>query len=366
MIEDIDNVSGDNKMAITKKTFGKTKDGEQVYAYTLDNQKGICAEILNYGGIVRSLRVTGSDGNTTDVILGYETMEEYYINEGYLGAIIGRNSNRIENACFELNGKTYNLNKNDGIHNLHGGLNAFNSRVWDVIENDDADEPSIVLSITSPDGEEGFPGTIDVTVTYTITSNNALMINYKAKSDTDTICNLTNHSYFNLSGHNSGNIYNQTLKLNSSFYTPNIEDCMPNGEVLSVKGTPMDFTSPKPIGKDINADFEQIKLFGGYDHNFAINGRGYRLCAEASSPDTGITMEVYTDQPAVQLYTANGIEDGEYHGPYKDGAYYKIHCAFCLETQCFPNAMKYSHYPSPILKKNEVYDHTTEYRFIIK
>ena len=353
-------------MSITKEPFGKTQSGEQVYVYTLDNGKGLRAEILNYGGIVKNLYVTGKDGKVTDVVLGNKTMEEYSANNNYFGAIIGRNSNRLSNSEFELNGKTYHLAANDGANNLHGGIAGFDKKVWDVIENDSVDEASIVLSITSPDGEEGFPGTIDVTVTYTVTANNALMINYKAKSDNDTICNLTNHSYFNLSGHNSGTVLNQVLKLNSSFYTPNSEGCMPAGEVRSVEGTPFDFRTPKPIGQDINADFEQIQMFGGYDHNFAVDGRGYRFCAEVSSPDTGITMEVYTDQPAVQIYTANKLAEGAYSGPFKDEAYYKNHYAICLETQCFPNAMEFSHYPSPVLKKNEVYDHTTEYRFTVK
>ena len=353
-------------MSITKEPFGKTQSGEQVYVYTLDNGKGLRAEILNYGGIVKNLYVTGKDGRVTDVVLGNKTMEEYSSNNNYFGAIIGRNSNRLSKSEFELNGKAYHLAANDGANNLHGGIVGFDKKIWDVIENDSADEASIVLSITSPDGDEGFPGTIDVTVTYTVTANNALMINYKAKSDADTVCNLTNHSYFNLSGHNSGTVLNQVLKLNSSFYTPNSEECMPAGEVRSVEGTPFDFRTPKPIGQDINADFEQVQMFGGYDHNFAVDGRGYRFCAEVSSPDTGITMEVYTDQPAVQIYTANKIEEGEYLGPFKEDAYYKNYYAICLETQCFPNAMKFSHYPSPILKKNEVYDRTTEYRFIVK
>ena len=348
-------------MAISKRPFGKTENGEQVYCYTLDNGKGLSAEILNWGGIIRSLNVTTKDGAAVDVVLGYESMTGYEKNAGCLGALIGRHANRIEDAKFDLNGKTYQLAMNIPKSNLHGGNVGFNSKIWDVIENDD-EEPSIVLSLTSPDGDEGFPGTIDVTVTYTLTKNNGIVINYKAQSDEDTVCNLTNHSYFNLAGHDSGNVYDQLLQINASFYTPADEYCLTQGTVDKVATTPMDFTTAKPIGQDINSDFEQIASVGGYDHNYAIDGRGYRLCAVASSDKSGITMEVYTDKPAVQLYTANGMGEGEYKG----GAKYEKHNAFCLETQFFPNAMKYSHYPSPILKKGDVYDYTTEYRFIVK
>ncbi len=349
-------------MAITKKPFGTTKDGEQVYVYILDNKKGVCAEILSYGGIVKNLYVNDKDGNPTDIVLGRNNMEEYSDNYGYLGALIGRNSNRIEDSEFVLNGKTYKLYANDGENNLHGGKIGFDKKVWDVIENETNGEPSIVLSLTSPDGEEGFPGTLDVTVTYTVTADNSLVINYKAKCDADTVCNMTNHSYFNLSGHDSGTVDNQTIKIASSFYTPNSSECMPTGEVLSVEGTPFDFRNGAVLGERFTADHEQIKLFKGFDHNFAIDGRGFRKGAEVSSPVTGIKMEMYTDQPAVQLYTANSLAEGVY----KNGAKCGFHNALCLETQCFPNAMKHSHFPGAILKKGEVYDYTTEYKFSIK
>lgn len=349
-------------MSVTKSLFGTLKTGEEVYIYTLDNQNGVRAQILNYGGIVRNLYVTDKNGVKTDVVLGRETLEDYLKNDGYLGAAIGRHANRIAKGEFELNGKTYNVGVNEGKNSLHGGLVGYDSRIWSAKEAGTDTEPSLVLSLVSPDGEEGFPGTVNVTVTYTVTADNALKINYRAVSDADTVFNMTNHSYFNLAGHASGNMYKQILQINSGFYTPNDSECMPTGEVLSVSGTPFDFRAPKPIGQDIKADFDQVRAVGGFDHNFAIEGRGYRLAAAAECVENGISMEVWTDKPAMQLYTSNALPEGDY----KDGAHYRPHDAFCLETQYFPNAMAHSHYPSPLLKKGEEYNFTTEYKFIVK
>lgn len=346
-------------MSIIKKEFGALSGGEKVFSYFLDNNNGLGAEILTYGGIVKNLYVTDKNGVKTDVVLGRETLEDYLHNDGYLGALIGRHANRIAKGEFVLNGETYHVGANEGNNSLHGGFEGFDKKVWSVKEHD-GDEPSLELSIVSDDGEEGFPGRLDVTVTYTLTKENALKIHYSAQSDKDTVVNMTNHSYFNLAGHASGTIENQILQINSSFYTPNDSECMPDGEVLSVAGTPFDFRAPKPIGQDINSDFEQIEMFGGYDHNFALDGRGYRKAAIAACEENGITMEVYTDKPAMQLYTSNGLKEGIY----KNGAEYGVHQAFCLETQYFPNAMAHSHYPSPLLKKGEKYDFTTEYRFV--
>ena len=346
-------------MAITKKLYGELATGEKVYEYTLENANGMSAVILNYGGIVTNLFVKDKNGAKTDVVLGRESLDEYLKNDGYLGALIGRHANRIKAGVFELNGKEYHVGINEGKNSLHGGVDGFDKKVWDVIEDGTADEPALVLSITSPDGEEGFPGNLDVTVTYTLTKDDALMINYKAKSDEDTVCNMTNHSYFNLAGHNSGTIDSQVLWINAEFYTPNDNEGMPTGEVLNVMGTPFDYRVPKTIGQDIAADFAQIRMYNGFDHNYMISGRGYRKVAEAKCVENGISMEVYTDQPAMQLYTSNALPEGEYKG----GARYSIHQAFCLETQCVPNAMEYAHYPDPVLRRGETYDTTTEYRF---
>ncbi len=342
---------------ITKKEFGKTENGS-VISFTLDNGNGLSAEILNLGGIIRRLVFNG-----TDVVLGREDVDAYVNGNGYFGALIGRNSNRIENSEFELNGKTYKLAVNDHeVNNLHGGLKGFNSKIW-TAEIIDKEEPQLVLSTVSPDGEEGFPGNVNVKVTYTLTKDNSIKIHYEGTTDADTVLNMTNHSYFNLNGHNSGNIKNHTLTLDCSFYTPNTEICVPYGEVLSVSGTPFDFTKGKVVGEEIESDYPQLKMFKGYDHNLVINGTGYRKFAELTGDITGITMEAYTDLPAVQLYTGNYTEADT---PCKDGAEYQMYQALCLETQVFPNALKYSHFPSPILKKGEKYDTTTEYKFTIK
>lgn len=348
-------------MAIIKSLYGKTPSGKEVYVYALDNGKGVSAEILTYGGIIKNLYVTDKNGVKTDVVLGRDTLEDYLQNDGYLGAAIGRHANRIARGEFELNGKMYHVGINEGKNSLHGGKIGFDQKVWEAKAVDGA-EPSLVLTLTSPDGEEGFPGNVNITMTYTITAENALKINYNAVSDADTVLNLTNHSYFNLAGHDSGCMEKQILQINAGFYTPNDNECMPTGEVLSVEGTPFDFRTPKPIGRDIDADFAQIQAVGGFDHNFALEGRGYRMAAKAECVENGIAMEVWTDKPAMQLYTSNALKEGTY----KNGAHYKPHDAFCLETQYFPNAMAHSHYPSPILKKGEVYDFTTEYKFIVK
>ncbi len=349
-------------MSISKKLFGKTKEGSEVFVISLDNNKGLSMEVLTYGGIIKNLYVTDKNGNKTDVVLGRNTLEEYLDNSGFYGAVIGRHANRIENAEFELGGTHYKVGANEGKNCLHGGITGFDKKIWQPRETD-ADEPSVEFTLESPDMEEGFPGNLKVKITYTLTADNALKIEYYAESDKDTVVNLTNHSYFNLSGHASGNIYEQTLWLNADFYTPNNSECMPTGEILSVDGSPFDFREEKPIGQDINADFGQINMFGGYDHNFIIKGRGYRLGASAYSPVTGIKMDMYTDKPAVQLYTTNGVEDGRVC---KDNTVYEKHQAFCLETQYFPNSMKYSHFPSPVLKAGDRYAFTTEYRFSVE
>ncbi|MCH5186494.1 MAG: galactose mutarotase [Oscillospiraceae bacterium] len=350
-------------MSVSKDLIGTTKDGEEVYIIKLDNGKGLSAEVLNYGGIIKNLYFTAADGKKIDVVLGRDSLEEYLDNYGFYGAAIGRYANRIENSEFEIGGKIYKVGANEGRNSLHGGIFGFDKKVWEAYEGESGGEPGVEMILESPDMEEGFPGTLKVKMTYTLTKENSLKIEYRAMSDKDTAVNLTNHSYFNLSGHSSGNIYNQVLQINSGFYTPNNKECMPFGEILTVDGTPFDFREPKPIGRDISADFEQINMFGGYDHNFVIDGRGYRLAATAFSPDTGITMKMYTDKPAVQLYTTNGTENGRVC---KDGTVYEKHQAFCLETQYFPNSMKYSHYPSPILKAGEEYRFTTEYEFSAK
>lgn len=341
-------------MSITKTDFGKVK-GKEVFLFILDNGKGLRAEITNYGGIVKSLVYNG-----TDVVLGRDTLEEYLGNSGHFGALIGRNSNRIEDAKFTLGDKEYTLCANNGRNNLHGGNNGFGKRVWDA-KIIDGNEPKLELYLISPDGDEGFPGEVAIKVTYTLTKDNSLVIAYDGVATADTVLNMTNHSYFNLNGHNSGTIDGHKLTLNADFYTPNNDECMPYGEILSVNGTAFDFTKGKTVGDALKSQEEQITMFGGIDHNFVISGRGYRKAGVLVGDKTGIKMEVYTDRPGVQIYTENSIERDRVC---KDGAVYSVHSGICLETQAFPNSLKFSHFPDAIVRKNEVYFTQTEFRFI--
>lgn len=339
-----------------KKNTITNYNGKEVSLFTLDNGKGLIAEIFNYGGIIKSLTVNGRD-----VVLGRDTFEDYLDNDGYLGAAIGRYGNRIKNCEFCLNGKVYRLNKNDNANNHHGGIVGFDKKVWEA-EISDSDEPSITLSLESPDDEEGFPGNLKAKITYTLTKENSLKIENSATSDKDTIYNPTNHSYFNLDGHSSGVIYNQSVMLNADFYTPNTDESIPSGEIHKVKDTPFDLTVKTMFGNVLNSEFEQIKMFDGFDHNFVLKGEGFRKIGEATSSDETITMEVYTDLPGVQLYTANALNEGTY----KNGKKYGKHNAFCLETQFFPNSPNFSHFATPLLKNDEIMYTATEYKFITK
>lgn len=341
-------------MSIIKKLCG-VADGKDVYAIKLDNKKGLKAEILTYGGIIKNLWY-----KDTDVLLGRDSLEGYFEDTGYMGALIGRNSNRIYNAEFMLNDQKYTLYKNDGEHNLHGGKNGFDRKVWDF-KLIDKEEPSLVLSLTSKDMEEGYPGKVKVKVTYTLTKENSIKIHYEGTTNKDTILSMTNHAYFNLNGHDNGLIDDHILNLQSSFYTPNTPDCMPYGEVLKVDGTPFDFRCGKTFKEGFESDCEQIKLFGGYDHNLVLDGFGFRKVGTLTGDKTNIQMEIYTDLPGIQIYSGNVINEKLIA---KDGKPNKIHQSVCLETQVFPNGINYSHFPSPVLKKGEKYDTTTEYKFI--
>lgn len=339
---------------ITKELLGK-HNNKEIFLYTLDNEQSFSVQILNLGGIIKSIFY-----KNTDVVLGRPSLEEYTDNEDYYGALIGRNSNRIKASEFSLNSKTYKLYANDGINNLHGGKVGFDSRVWDSTT-EDLPEPALILTLHSPDGEEGFPGNAEIKVTYTVTKENSLKIHYEASCDADTVMNLTNHAYFNLNGHDSGTIDNHTITLSCDYYTPNTEACIPNGEILSVDGTPFDLRTPKKFADVFASDDEQIKMFDGFDHNFCLNGIGFRKVAELCGDKTGIKMETYTDRPGIQIYSGNCIKNKR---TCKNGAIYDIHHAVCLETQVFPGGTDFSHFPSPFLKKGEKYDTLTEYKFI--
>ncbi len=342
-------------MQIERRLFGTDLDGTPVYAYKMENANGVQMELISYGAALRALTVPDKHGNLADVVLGYDDLTGYQSDICYFGATIGRVSNRISNGAFTLNGKQYHVAKNDGGHHLHGGMVGFNSRNWlgEILPD------GVAFTRYSPDGEEGYPGGLQVSVRYRLTDDNALRIEYLACAEETTICNLTNHSYFNLSGHDGGDILSHELMIKAPFYTPGDAGCVPTGEILSVSGTPMDFTKSKPIGRDIHSDFTQLKLFSGYDHNYVLAGPdGMREIAVAHEPVSGRTMRVFTDLPGVQLYTSNMT-----NAMGKSGAHYGQYAAFCLETQYFPEAINLRHFEGPVLKAGEAFKSETVYQF---
>ena len=339
-------------MIVEKRVFGKTFDGTEVYAYTLQNKNSITIEVINYGGIVTRLYVPDRNGNLTDIVLGRNSLEEYLDNPGYIGAIIGRNAGKIVNGEIDILGHIVKVSKNKGEDCQHGGFEGFDKKIWSVTEYDDG----ITLSYTSSDGEEGFPGKLSVDVTYTLTDNDVFRIEYNAVSDKDTVCNLTNHSYFNLNGHGTGKVYEQEIEMNCDFFVAGEK----KNVIASVLGTPLDLRTAKKLGENINSDHKEISMWGGFDHHLIVNGEGFRKCAKAVSVETGISMEVYTNQPVVVLYSANFLNEGTY----KDGKHYGPHHAFCLETQSYPSE-KLTEYSGRLLKKGQKYIHITEYRFAL-
>ncbi len=338
------------------RPFGVTKEGEAVRALTLDNGVLSC-EILTFGATLRTLTVPGQEG-PVDVVLGYDTLAEYEEQGGYLGAVVGRFANRIAKGRFTLNGQSYTLAVNDGPNHLHGGGRGFSHRVWSVEE---VAAGRAVLTLDSPDGEEGYPGHLRVKVSYTL-EGTALSIRYEASCDRDTPCNLTNHSYFNLDGQGSGPVLNQKIQLCASGYTPTDETSIPYGRVEPVEGTPMDLRQPTPIGAHIDESFQQLVWGRGYDHNFVVDGQPglLRPSARAWGENSGVAMEVASTSPGVQFYTANFIEEGRKG---KAGAVYGPRGAFCLETQYFPDSPNHPGFPSAILRAGETYDQTTRFIF---
>jgi len=340
-----------------RQLFDVMPDGTEVERLTLRREKLSC-EIITYGGAVRALTVPDRDGGPVDVVLGFDTLEDYQAQDKYLGALVGRYANRIGGAAFVLNGAEYPLAANSGPNHLHGGRAGFSMRVWTV---ESLTENSASLSLLSPDGEEGYPGDLFVRVTYTL-DGDGLSIEYEAESSADTLCNLTNHTYFNLSGHASGPVLDQEIQLFASAYTPTGAGSIPTGEIARVEGTPMDLREARPIGAGIGADFEQLRLAGGYDHNWVIDGApgALNLAARAFSPETGIALEVATTQPGVQFYTGNFLSGCPLG---KGGAPYANRWGFCLETQNFPDAPHHENFPSAVLRKGERYHHETIFRF---
>ena len=334
-----------------KRCFGTLPDGRGVEALSLRRGDLDC-EILTWGAALRTLRWKG-----LDVALGYDSLEDYLRQDKCMGATVGRFANRIGGAEFELNGKRYPLYANNGRNHLHGGREGFDRKLWTL---EAAGEDFVSLGYRSPDGEEGYPGTLNVRVTYRLTEA-GLRIEYAARSDADTLCNLTNHTYFNLSGQSSGPVTAQTIRLCCSRYTPTDAESIPTGEIAPVEGTPMDLRRRTPIGAHIDDDFPQLRLAGGYDHNYLVDGWDgtLRLAAEAERPETGARLEVWTDQPALQFYTGNYLDGSP---PGKDGAPYANRWGFCLETQCCPDAPHHPRFPGALLRAGETYRRMTEYR----
>ena len=333
--------------------FGTLSDGTPVTAARLETASGASLTVLDYGATIQSLRVPDHDGRLVDVVLGYDTAAEYERNNYYLGATIGRVGNRIAGARFSLNGTDYELAKNDGANHLHGGVKGFDKRMWDMTVGDGA----IVCKRLSPDGEEGYPGNLDVTVTFRLTEDNALHITYDAEADADTLVNLTNHSYFNLNG--GGSVLDHHLQVFAERFCEGDAGCLPTGSLLDVVGTPFDFRAEKRIGDEIGAAHEQLLRAGGYDHNYCLSGK---RAAALYSEKTGVEMTVDTDLPGMQVYSGNFLEKH----PGKGGTEIDRRGAICLETQLYPNGMNCWGFPSPVLRAGSKLHSETVYSFGVR
>ncbi len=344
-------------MSVRREVFGQTKDGVEIYRYWLENSSGIKAGIINYGAILVNLIVPDKEGRKDDVVLGYDSLEPYFENDCFFGSTVGPNANRIKGAAFMLDGQEYRLCANDGENNLHSHHDlGYHKRVWKA----EAEEMAVKLTLEDEDGCMGFPGNKKIQVTYSLTEENEIKIHYEAVSDKNTIINMTNHSYFNLAGHRE-KIYDHILELKASAYTPVVEGAIPTGEIVPVVNTPFDFTKAKRIGEEIEADDPQLKLTGGYDHNWVIdhmNG-SVREFATVKEPVTGRCMKAYTDLPGVQFYAGNFItpQTG------KKGVLYGARSGMCLETQYFPDTANRDNFPSAVFGPDKKYVSTTIYKF---
>ena len=342
-----------------QRAFGKNTQGENATLYTFENKNGMVMEVTDFGATLFSLMVPDGKGNLVDVVLGYDDPLGYEGPAGtFFGATVGRNANRIGKGRFVLNGVEYQLDQNNGGNNLHSGLDFQSFRIWKVkaIEGN-----AITFSIHSPDGDQGYPGALDMDVTYTLTDDNAVRIDYYGIPQADTIINYTNHSYFNLNGHASGPILKHTVWMDADYYTPTAADSVPTGEIAPVEGTPMDFRTKKEVGRDIGQEFQALIFGNGYDHNWCLNNNGkLAKVAELTADVTGLTLEVYTDLPGVQIYTANFVNNELGKG----GVVYNQRHGICFETQYYPDAPNHPNFPSSICRAGEVYRTTTVYKFL--
>lgn len=347
---------------ITREAFGTTTDGKSVDAFTLTNGKGLELRAITYGATIISLRVPDRLGRLDDIVLGYPTLAGYLDKSPYFGAIVGRYGNRIAKGRFTLDGKTYALATNNGPNHLHGGIKGFDKVVWSVDSSHQDSSATLTFSYTSPAGEEGYPGTLQARVTYTVTDQNELRVDYSATTDAPTPVNLTQHSYFNLAGAGSGDILGHELMISADRFTPVDSTLIPTGEIAPVAGTPFDFRKPTAIGARIAQNDVQLKRGGGYDHNWVLNRKGpdLALAARLAEPTTGRTLEVFTTEPGIQFYSGNFL-DGTITG--KDGRVYQHRYGLCLETQHFPDSPNHSNFPSTILRPGQEYRSTTVFRF---
>lgn len=356
-------------MSVTQKLFGILPDGRKAYAYTLRNKTGMKVKITDFGGTVLQIKAPDRNGCFTDVVCGYDSLSDYVRADGYQGALIGRFGNRIARGHFSLDGKNYSLAKNNGENHLHGGNVGFSHKLWSakILENGDSDGDAIELNYISPDGEEGYPGTLAVTVTYKLTDKEEFIINYRALTDKKTILNLTNHTYFNLGGYASGKIFDHTLMLDADTYLPTDKGLIPLGEIRSVAGTPFDFRVEKPIGKDYFIDNADLKTAGGYDHCFNFTGgmkKSPELRGRLYCPKTGRVMELFTDRPSVQFYTANFMKNPNF--PFKGGLPQVPQSAVCLETQAMPDSINHPNFTDCTLEPTRIFNSTTIYKFSVK
>jgi len=352
-----------SKISIQKEKFGEMSDGEVVNSFTVENSQGMEIKIIEYGGILVSAKVPDKNGNLDDVVLGYDNLKDYLNDNANFGAIIGRFANRIKNGEFTLDGKKYKLPTNTGSNHIHGGTKGFDDVVWKGKKVSRKNGKGVQLKYVSEDGEQGYPGKLNVTVTYILTNNNEISISYQAKTNKPTILNLTNHSYFNLAGEGNQSILDHKIRIQAKKFTPANKNLIPTGEIRSVTGTPMDFRDFKKIGKDIDTDYKQLEDAGGYDHNWVLkkNGEGLAKVATLKEDSSGRKMQVHTTQPGMQFYTGNFL-DSSIVG--KSGKPYPKNSGLCLETQHYPDSPHHDNFPSTVLRPGEKFTSKTIYKFM--
>jgi len=348
---------------IKSEPFGKAPDGTPVELFTLKNLNGVTAQITNYGGIITALNVPDKDGNFEDVVLGFYTLEEYIKKSPHFGCLVGRYGNRIAEGKFTLDGVEYQMAVNNGPNHLHGGVVGFDKKVWTPEMLTEENGSALKLTYLSPDGEENYPGNLNVEAVYRLNDDNELILTFIATTDKKTVLNLTHHSYFNLKGHGNGDILDHEIQFNSAEFVAIDSTSIPLGPLMNVSNTPFNFLQPKPMGQDIEAEDEQIRNGGGYDHSFVVDGYNeeLKLACTVRERTSGRIMEVWTTEPAVQFYTGNFL-DGSIKG--KDGKVYNKRYGFCLEAQHYPDSPNHPEYPTTVLDPGEVYDQTTIYKFL--